>query len=129
MCSAKRFLALIYLASSALLAQDLPPDIAAIVGTYRGQAFNGGDLDPVTTTFRIASGRLTGSYVIEDELNTFEGTISNAFFEDGVLRIEWTDRDGEGYAELTFSSDFRRFDGFWGSLDSAGENPWNGVKQ
>lgn len=111
-------------------AQDVPRDLEAIVGTYRGEALNGGDMDPVTTTFRISGGRLTGGYVVEDEGGSrFEGTISNAFFEDGVLQVEWTDRDGEGFAELTFSSDFRRFEGFWGSLDTPNENPWNGVKQ
>ena len=107
-----------------------PPDLAAIVGVYHGEAFNGGDLDPVTTTFRFAPGnRLVGEYVIEDESGVFQGTISNAFFEDGVLQVEWTDRDGEGYAELTFSSNFTRFDGFWASFDSPNENPWNGIKE
>ena len=109
---------------------QIPPELEAIVGTYRGEALNGSNLDPVTTTFRLASGgRLVGEYVIEDELGTFNGTISNAFFENGTLFIEWTDRDGEGYAELTFSSDFRRFDGFWGSLDSENQNPWNGRRE
>ena len=119
------------LACLPLQAQEPPAEFAAIVGTYQGEALNGGDLDPVTTTFRLASGgRLTGTYVIQDEdRGAFEGTISNAFYEDGVLAVEWTDRDGEGFAELTFSSDFRRFDGFWRSLDSPSENPWNGVRQ
>lgn len=109
---------------------QIPAELEAIAGVYHGEALNGADLDPVTTTFRLGTGgRLVGEYVIDDELGTFHGTISNAFFEDGVLFIEWTDRDGEGYAELAFSSDFRRFDGFWGSLDSENENPWNGVRE
>ncbi len=49
--------------------------------------------------------------------------------QDGKLRVEWTDRDGEGYAELDFSPDFRSFDGFWASYDSPNGAPWNGVKQ
>jgi hypothetical protein len=118
------------LVSAPLCAQEPPPDLAAIVGTYQGEALNGGSLDAVTTVFRFAPGnRLTGEYTIEDENGTFHGTISNAFFEDGKLRIEWTDRDGEGYAELEFSPDFRRFDGFWASYDSPNGAPWNGVKQ
>lgn len=124
---------LTYLFSLLLLpglpAQAQPPDLVAIAGTYRGEALNGGDLDPVTTTFRLTGGRLTGEYVVDDEAGTFQGTISNAFFEDGVLRVEWTDRDGEGYAELSFSSDFRSFEGFWGSYDSPNESPWTGEKQ
>lgn len=112
------------------LQAQIPPELEAIVGTYHGQALNGSSLDPVTTTFRLGSGgRLVGEYVIEDELGTFNGTISNAFFENGTLFVEWTDRDGEGYAELTFSSDFRRFDGFWASLDSENQNPWTGRRE
>lgn len=121
--------AILALLSPPLHAQA-PPDLSAIVGVYHGEALNGATLDPVTTTFRLASGgRLVGEYVIDDEGGSFHGTISNAFFKDGVLRIEWTDRDGEGYAELGFSSDFRRFDGFWASFDSPNENPWTGVKE
>jgi len=123
-------LLLVLLASLPLRAQEPPPELAAIVGTYHGQALNGGSLDPVTTVFRFASGgRLSGEYTIEDENGTFHGTISNAFFEDGRLNVEWTDRDGEGYAELNFSPDFRRFDGFWTSYESQSENPWTGVKE
>ena len=121
-------LSVLLLAALPLHAQ-VPPDLEAIVGVYRGEAANGGDLDPVTTTFRIASRRLTGEYAIDDENGTFQGTISNAFFEDGVLKVEWTDRDGEGYAELAFTSDFRSFEGFWSSYESPNENPWTGVKQ
>jgi hypothetical protein len=120
---------LLLLASLPLRAQEPPPDLAAIVGTYRGEALNGGSLDPVTTVFRFNGGRLTGEYTIDDEAGTFHGTISNAFFEDGKLRIEWTDRDGEGYAELDFSPDFRSFDGFWASYDSPNGAPWTGVKE
>lgn len=121
-------LAVLLLAGSPLYAQ-VPADLEAIVGVYRGEAANGGNLDPVTTTFRIAGRRLTGEYVIDDESGAFHGTISNAFFEDGVLKVEWTDRDGEGYAELTFTNDFRSFDGFWSSYESPDQNPWTGVKQ
>jgi hypothetical protein len=123
-------LILFALLGTTLMHAQIPPELEAITGVYRGEALNGADLDPVTTTFRLGSGgRLVGEYVIEDELGTFHGTISNAYFENGTLYIEWTDRDGEGYAELGFSSDFRRFDGFWGSLDSANENPWNGRRE
>lgn len=133
--SLRRIVARLFNAAALLLCATLahaqiPPELEAIAGTYRGEALNGADLDPVTTIFRLApGGRLVGEYEIEDELGTFQGTISNAYFANGTLFIEWTDRDGEGYAELTFSSDFRSFDGFWGSLDSANENPWNGVRQ
>jgi hypothetical protein len=123
-------LVLMALPGASITHAQVPPELEAIVGVYRGEALNGSDLDPVTTTFRLGSGgRLVGEYVIEDELGTFHGTISNAYFENGTLYVEWTDRDGEGYAELGFSNDFRSFDGFWGSLDSQNENPWTGVRQ
>lgn len=130
-CNFVRLLkALPLLLCAAFAHAQMPPEFEVIAGTYRGEALNGSDLDPVTTIFRLGSGcRLVGEYEIEDELGTFQGTISNAYFENGTLYIEWTDRDGEGYAELTFSSDFRSFDGFWGSLDSPNRNPWNGVRQ
>jgi hypothetical protein len=122
------YLALLF--SLPLRAQEPAPDIAAIVGTYHGEALNGGGLAPVTTIFRLAAGnRLVGEYTVEDSRGTFHGTISNAFFEDGKLSVEWTDRDGEGYAEFTFSSDFRSFEGIWASYDSPNGSPWSGVKE
>ncbi|MEY4642943.1 MAG: hypothetical protein RLZZ227_2937 [Pseudomonadota bacterium] len=107
------------------------PDWSQLVGTYEGQVLNGGDFDPVTTTFRVAAGgRLTGQYVAIDESETVRGTLSNARFdEDGGLVLEWTDRYGEGYARLVFAADFSSFDGFWTSLDSEQEFPWNGTRR
>lgn len=126
----RAILIMLFISLGAAAHAQIPPELEAIAGTYHGEALNGSDLDPVTTTFRLGSGgRLVGEYVLEDETGTFHGTISNAFFEDGTLFIEWTDRDGEGYAELTFSSDFRSFDGFWGSLDSENQNPWSGRRE
>ncbi|TXT21080.1 MAG: hypothetical protein FD134_2765 [Gallionellaceae bacterium] len=121
---------LVLLLSLPLHAQEPPPDLAAIVGTYHGEALNGGGLAPVTTVFRLASGnRLVGEYIVSDARGTFHGTISNAFFEDGKLSVEWTDRDGEGYAEFTFSPDFRSFEGIWASYDSPNGSPWSGEKE
>lgn len=124
------FCVLVLLLSLPLHAQEAPPDLAAIVGTYHGEALNGGGLAPVTTIFRLAAGnRLVGEYTVSDARGTFHGTISNAFFEDGKLTVEWTDRDGEGYAEFTFSADFRSFEGIWASYDSPNGSPWSGVKE
>lgn len=124
------FCVLLLMFSLPLRAQDAPPDLAAIVGTYHGQALNGGGLAPVTTIFRLAAGnRLVGEYTVSDARGTFHGTISNAFFEDGKLTVEWTDRDGEGYAEFAFSADFRSFEGTWASYDSPNGSPWSGVKE
>lgn len=105
-------------------------DPAHIAGTWIGQVFNGGDLDPVRTTFTFAGGRLGGSYSVDDESGDLQGTLSSFVFEDShTLALEWTDMYGEGYVRLVFSPDYRRFDGHWGSYDSDSVNPWYGEKK
>ncbi len=113
-------------------AQEEIPDLAPFAGTYQGVVLNGYQLEPITTTFRLAAGgRLTGEYLIEDsEEGSKPGSLSNVYLEaPGTLTLEWTDKDGEGYARLVFSSDYRRFDGFWGTPDSEADNPWTGTRE
>lgn len=124
------FLSLLLL-SIPCLAQDegiAPPPIA---GTYHGQAQNGLALEPVTTTFRIASGgRLAGEYVVGSGSGSFPGTISSTTFEDPyTLSVEWTDRDGEGWAQFEFAPDYNSFTGFWGIYGSEQTHPWTGTRQ
>lgn len=113
------------------LAQEAP-DLAPFAGTYSGLVLNGAELEPITTTLRLAAGgRLTGEYVIDDdEEGVKPGTVSNFYLEaPGVLTLEWTDKDGEGHARLEFTDDYRRFEGFWGTHETAAVNPWNGTRQ
>jgi hypothetical protein len=103
---------------------------ARIAGTYEGEVFNGADMDPVTTTFTLQpSGRLVGSYTVDEEEGAFSGTLSNILFEgERIISLEWTDQFGEGLALMEFSSDFSSFAGEWTDKDGQNPLPWTGKK-
>lgn len=103
---------------------------AAIAGVYRGEVYNGADLDPVTTTFTLErSGRLVGEYLVEEENGAYSGRLSNIVFEDAnTITLEWTDQFGEGFAVMEFSDDFSSFAGEWSNKDGGNGLPWNGKK-
>lgn len=115
--------------SSASIGQQ--GDAARIAGVFHGQVLNGGDFDPVTTTFSISSdGRLVGEYSAADETGIVQGRVSNPVFEDAyTVSMEWTDKYGEGYAQFVFSADYSSFDGYWGDHDSESMHPWSGVRE
>jgi hypothetical protein len=119
------------LAGNALLAQSAPAILPEFAGRYTGDVYNGDDLDPITTTLRLAAGnRLTGEYLVQAEQFDYEGVISNIVFEDDYsMTGEWTDRFGEGLFHLEFSRDFSGFTGYWTSFDSDAQLPWNGKRQ
>jgi hypothetical protein len=114
-----------------LRAQDEIPDLSPYAGTYEGLVLNGPGLEPITTILRLASGgRLVGEYVINSAEGDKPGTVSNVYLEaPGTLTLEWTDKDGEGFARLEFASDYRSFNGGWGTYDTEADNPWNGRRQ
>jgi len=116
-----------------ITAQTFVPDhIAAIAGNYVGLAYNGHDLDPVTTVLVFdVQGRVTGTYRIDDEMGSFEGVLSGLVQEGGdhEFSLEWTDRDGEGFLYLTFNADYSAFDGFWTNTEGKSQLPWNGRRQ
>lgn len=115
-------------ASPVLQAADSP--YQRFAGTYSGEVFNGADLDPVTTTFTLQpSGRLIGSYTVEDEAGTFSGTLSNILIEgERFISMEWTDQFGEGLAVMEFNSDFSSFAGEWADKEGQNPLPWNGQR-
>ncbi len=117
------------LASMASAAED--DTIKNLIGTYEGKAANGGGLYPVTTTFTMAIGnRLSGSYEVHGEDMTFRGHLSNVMFEGPrTLSMQWTDKDGEGFVTMEFSSDFKSFTGGWTDKRSSDPMPWTGKKQ
>ncbi len=125
------FSLLLLLAALPARAQEEIPDLSPYAGTYQGLVLNGGGLEPITTTLRLASGgRLVGDYVIDSVEGEKPGTISNVYLEGpGTLTLEWTDKDGEGFARLVFASDYRSFDGGWGTYDIEADNPWTGSKR
>ena len=102
-----------------------------IAGKYAGQVYNGDDMDPVVTVFvALPNGRIRGNDVAEDEVETVNGTISNAVkIEGNTYSFEWTDKYGEGKAVLVFSSDFSSFKGFWTNNIERNQFEWTGTRQ
>ena len=123
-------LSLLLVLPAAGYAADVP-DLTRVAGVYKGEVFNGDDLDPITTTFTFNSdGRLSADYVVDEESGVYEGTLSNTHIEDAnTFTFEWTDKFGEGYVVLEFSDDFHRFDGYWGNRDSDAVHEWYGVRE
>lgn len=120
---------LILVAFTVSAAED--SDFSRMAGRYVGEVFNGGDMDPVVTTFFITpDGRLKGNYVAEDEIEIVEGTVSNVFNIEGrTYSFEWTDKYGEGQAVLVFSEDFSSFKGFWTDNSGSDQLPWSGTRE
>jgi hypothetical protein len=113
---------------ASLQAADSP--YTRLAGTFVGEVFNGADLDPVTTIFTLQpSGRLIGSYTVDDEAGLFQGTLSNILFDDErFISMEWTDQFGEGLAVMEFSGDFSSFAGEWADKDGQNPLPWSGQR-
>lgn len=105
-----------------------PESLRRVAGTFHGEVFNGTDLDPVVTSFSVdGNGRLSGNYTVDEENGAYSGILTSIVFEDArTLSMAWTDKFGEGYAVLEFSSDFASFSGEWTNLDGAGGLPWTG---
>ena len=116
------------LGASLLMAAENP--LTLLPGTYTGEVYNGSDMDPVVTRFELQpSGRLTGSYRVDEENGAYEGTLSNILFEDArTVSMEWTDKFGEGFAVMEFSHDFSTFVGEWINKDGDNPLPWRGSK-
>jgi hypothetical protein len=121
-------ISILCLAAAGTFAADNP--YAQLAGVYNGEVYNGADLDPVVTTFRLErSGRLVGEYRVEEENGAYSGSLSNIVFEDAnTITMEWTDQFGEGFAVMEFADDFASFAGEWSSKESPNALPWNGKK-
>lgn len=109
----------------------VPDAVAAIAGNFTGYAYNGMNLDPVTTVLSFDdNGRFVGRYKVDDETRPFEGTLSGLIQEgDRSFSMEWTDRDGEGFVYMEFNADYSSFNGFWTDTDGEDQFPWNGRRQ
>lgn len=114
-----------------VLQAAVPDSVAAIAGRYAGRAFNGANMDPVVTVLAFdTQGRFSGTYSVEDEVQAFEGRLSNLIQEgDRTFSMEWTDRFGEGFAWFEFSSDYSSFTGYWTNVDTEDQFPWSGRRQ
>jgi hypothetical protein len=103
--------------------------VEALKGTYKGQVFNGDDLDTVVTIFKVAEdGKLHGTYSIEEDVEI--GTLSDFLWEgDYTLICSWQDKYGKGTLRVLFSGDLSKFRGFWGSSEKTSNFRWDGTKQ
>ena len=112
-------------------ATPVPDSIAPIAGRYTGTVYNGNDLDPVVTVLAFDDqGRFAGSYRIDDENGSFEGTLSGLVQEgERSYSLEWTDRDGEGFLMLEFNNDYSSFTGAWTDTDGQYPRPYTGKRQ
>ena len=108
-----------------------PESVLAIAGNYVGYAYNGANLDPVTTVMAFDNnGRFIGRYKVDDEVRPFEGTLSGLIQEDErAFSMEWTDMDGEGFVYMEFNADYSAFTGSWTTTDGDEMFPWNGRRQ
>jgi hypothetical protein len=108
-----------------------PASLRRIAGTFHGEVFNGTDMDPVVTSFSVDNnGRLSGNYTVDEENGAYSGILTSIVFEDArTISASWTDKFGEGYALLEFSSDFASFNGEWTDIDGAGGLPWSGQRR
>jgi hypothetical protein len=120
-----------FLSIPALLQAAVPDSVAAIAGRYVGSAYNGSNMDPVVTVFAFDErGRFSGTYHVEDEVQEFEGRLSGLIDEGNrAFSLEWTDRFGEGFVYLEFSSDYSSFNGYWTTTDAEDQFPWSGRRQ
>ena len=101
-----------------------------IIGTYAGEVWSSDETVPVRTTFRITEqGSLSGTYQLTGANSMVKG-IFVQFKEEGShnLACTWQDPYGKGTLALTFSEDYKRFDGIWVFEEPEGEHPWTGVK-
>ncbi len=108
-----------------------PESVLAIAGNYVGHAYNGANLDPVTTVMAFDdNGRFMGRYKVDDESRPFEGTLSGLIQEgERAFSMEWTDMDGEGFVYMEFNKDYSAFVGSWTTTDGDEQFPWNGRRQ
>lgn len=123
--------AVFVLCISTLLQAAVPDSVAVIAGRYAGTAFNGSNMDPVVTVLAFDDqGRFAGTYHVADEVQEFEGRLSNLVQEgERTFTLEWTDRFGEGFALFEFNSDFSAFSGYWTNADAEDMFPWSGRRQ
>jgi hypothetical protein len=101
-----------------------------IIGKYAGEVRSSDELMPVETTFQIDErGLLSGTYRITGANSLVNGVLVQ-FKEEGPhsLMSKWQDPYGKGTLLLTFSGDYKRFDGVWTFEEPEGEHPWTGVK-
>jgi S1-C subfamily serine protease len=116
---------------------DLKNDLISKTSSnsFKGIVQSGGNDVPVITSFHITnSGKIEGSYTIYQfntvtAKNSFDGKLYQCFgLSSQKLNCKWKDKFGEGALELSFSSDFNSFSGYWYFNLWEDWYPWNGKR-
>lgn len=101
--------------------------IAGPQGRYCGKLFSAGEVVAAETTFDSTGGKITGRYEFRDGNTVTDGWLVEAGGESARKRLFiWHDRYGLGRLQVTFSSDFASFDGYWGADAPKPGNVWTG---
>ena len=74
-----------------------------------------GQIKELHTQFSIRTGKLTGTYHVDDADGGYDGTLTD-FTKSGACsgQFLWHDRNGTGMVRIEFRPDRDRFDGEWG---------------
>jgi hypothetical protein len=120
------------LAAALMALAPLAPAAAqtAVAGTYRGEMFSNGALQPTDTVFVEKNGSFAGSYVIHDpEDGEIHGKISAMTLDPGgrTYSFTWTDSYGSDAATVAFAPDGGSFTGKW-FVDGRPVGVWNGTR-
>ncbi|MBD2460482.1 hypothetical protein H6G89_05435 [Oscillatoria sp. FACHB-1407] len=107
----------------ATTAQPVEDWTTQAIGTYESRIWNGGEIIPATTEFiQATDGSLRGRYTMVEPSGSVPGLLSNCqMAEVQTIRCDWQDKYGTGVLEASFTEDFSRFNGYWGTDD---EEPW-----
>ncbi|MDX2212524.1 MAG: hypothetical protein SFY66_04465 [Oculatellaceae cyanobacterium bins.114] len=94
-----------------------------VIGSYQSRIWSGSSVIPSTTEFiRSTDGSVRGRYTMVEADGSVPGLLLNCqTVETETLRCDWQDKYGTGTFEASFSGDFSRFNGYWGTGD---EEPW-----
>ena len=116
---------------------DLKNDLISKTSSnsFKGIVQSSGNDVPVITSFHITnSGKIEGSYTIYQfntvtAKNSFDGKLYQCFgLSSQKLNCKWKDKFGEGALELSFSSDFNSFSGYWYFNLWEDWYPWDGKR-
>lgn len=115
---------------------ESPDCIDRIVGTYLGEAFSVGGLQPTLTSFFInKDGKIVGKYFISYK----EYKSKKVYYSEGdlfdfnplgeyVAWTTWHDEYGKGNLRLVFRFNGKEFAGYWGHSKGDHSAPWYGRK-
>lgn len=116
--------------------QESPDCMSQIVGTYLGEAFGSGGLQPTLTSFYVnKSGKIEGKYFISykeykgKKVYYCEGDLSDFKpLDEYVAWVKWSDVYGKGNLRMVFRFNGKEFAGYWGHSRGEHSVPWYGKK-